>query len=290
VEREAQLGWEQRFGPIAAGAAFLAAVLLMVGLVLVQTVVLADAEQNDRSILLAIDGEPGALVASSIAQALSYIGVGVVLWYLFKATRHRRPEVPGWLLVMVLVGPLLLSVAAVLGALDRVDVAEEFAAGEPVRGGPGEKRAEELIDDRNTAGGLAGFVGSFTFAIALVLVSIHAMRAGLLSRFIGILGAVIGFILVVLPVPGIREVLQIFWLGSLAALFLGRWPGGRGPAWASGRAEPWPTAAQRAVSGTQDSVDRRSGVPESLDVDAPVAGEGEPAPARRSSRKRKRRS
>lgn len=289
METDAQLEWEQRFGRLAAGAAFASAVLLMVGLVLVQTVVLADADQNDRSILLAIDGEPGALVGSAIAQALSFLALGVVLWYLFKATRHRRPEVPAWLLAMVLLGPLLLSIAAVLGALDRVDIADEFAAGEPLRGAPGEKRAEDLLEDRNTAGGIAGFVGTFAIAIALVLVSIHAMRAGLVSRFIGILGAVIGFILVVLPVPGIREIVQIFWLGALAALFLGRWPGGRGPAWESGQAEPWPTAAQRAMRDTQDSVDRRSGVPEAATDDADEGGSGQAPAARRASRKRKRR-
>jgi hypothetical protein len=36
----------------------------------------------------------------------------------------------------------------------------------------------------------------------------------------------------------------MFWLGALGALFLGRWPGGRGPAWETGEAVPWPTMAE----------------------------------------------
>jgi hypothetical protein len=38
-------------------------------------------------------------------------------------------------------------------------------------------------------------------------------------------------------------VVQCFWLLLLAALFLGRWPNGQPPAWRTGNAEPWPSAA-----------------------------------------------
>ena len=37
----------------------------------------------------------------------------------------------------------------------------------------------------------------------------------------------------------------MFWLGALGLLFIGRWAGGRGPAWETGTAEPWPSAAER---------------------------------------------
>ena len=33
---------------------------------------------------------------------------------------------------------------------------------------------------------------------------------------------------------------------AMAALFLGRWPGGRGPTWASGEPEPWPSQMEMA--------------------------------------------
>ena len=37
----------------------------------------------------------------------------------------------------------------------------------------------------------------------------------------------------------------MFWLGALGGLFLGRWPGGRGPAWETGEPDLWPTPERR---------------------------------------------
>ena len=89
----------------------------------------------------------------------------------------------------------------------------------------------------------AGTVG---LAFLFVMLPLRARRVGLLSPFMGILGVVAGALIVFRgQLPGLATVIQAFWLGALGALVLGRWPGGRGPAWASGRAEPWPTAAQR---------------------------------------------
>jgi hypothetical protein len=83
-------------------------------------------------------------------------------------------------------------------------------------------------------------------AIALVMISINAMRAGLLSRFMGALGAVIGVVYALsIALAGGAGFLQLFWLPALAALFLDKWPGRRGPAWDSGEALPWPTPADR---------------------------------------------
>src|SRR5436190_17605633 len=70
------------------------------------------------------------------------------------------------------------------------------------------------------------------------------MRAGLLSRFMGVLGLILGA-LFVLPLIA-SPIIQLFWLLALGALFMGLWPGaGRGPAWESGEAEPWPTPPSR---------------------------------------------
>jgi hypothetical protein len=44
---------------------------------------------------------------------------------------------------------------------------------------------------------------------------------------------------------GGAPVVQLFWLIAMAMLFLGRWPQGRGPAWDSGEAIPWPSAADK---------------------------------------------
>ena len=87
--------------------------------------------------------------------------------------------------------------------------------------------------------GAAGYAGGLALGFAFVMISLNAMRAGLLTRFMGIIGIFSGilFVLPVIPLP----VVQSFWLGALAFLFAGRWPSGMPPAWASGRPSPWPS-------------------------------------------------
>ena len=97
-----------------------------------------------------------------------------------------------------------------------------------------------------------------------------------------ILGILAGILLVLPVLPPV--ILQAFWLGAVGALFLGRWPGGRGPAWETGEALPWPSAAQRrgqAVPEPGEPADE-------ADVEPDGSVESEPIPARPSSRKRKR--
>jgi hypothetical protein len=60
----------------------------------------------------------------------------------------------------------------------------------------------------------------------------------------GALGIFAG-LLVVLPIIAVAPILQPLWLLALGALFLQKWPGGVPPAWRTGQAEPWPTAAQQ---------------------------------------------
>ena len=63
------------------------------------------------------------------------------------------------------------------------------------------------------------------------------MRVGLLTRLLGYIGIASGAMMVLFPLP----IVQIFWLGALGFVLLGRWPGGDLPAWATGEAVPWPT-------------------------------------------------
>ena len=114
------------------------------------------------------------------------------------------------------------------------------------------------------------------------MLPLRARRVGLLSPFMGILGVVVGALIVFRSqFPGLATVVQAFWLGALGALLLGRWPGGRGPAWASGRAEPWPTAAQRRGLRPMPGEEQEP----TLD---PTPPEPEPVPERPKSRKRRR--
>src|SRR3954451_12050983 len=111
------------------------------------------------------------------------------------------------------------------------------------------KGPRTVADAISTQGGLItfakllGLLGSLTLAAGLVLVCLNAMRAGLLTRFYGVLGIITGAMLVLLPLP----IIQIFWLGALAMMFVGVWPGGLPPAWSAGEAMPWPGGRARGA-------------------------------------------
>ena len=98
---------------------------------------------------------------------------------------------------------------------------------------------------------LGNYLGVLLIAMATVLMSLNAMRVGLLTRFMGYFGIFAG-VLVIFPLVPI-PIVEGFWLVALAYLFTGRWPSGVPPAWRSGQAEPWPSSQelreQRATRG-----------------------------------------
>ena len=103
----------------------------------------------------------------------------------------------------------------------------------------------------------------------------------------GILGAIAGA-LVVFQLAGVSAIVQGFWLAALGVIFLGRWPGGRGPAWESGEAEPWPSARQRQAQLRGDPP-RGDPPPADPSTDgAPGTADPEPVPDRPPSRKRRK--
>jgi hypothetical protein len=236
--------------------------------------------------LLSIDEDSGAYLTSAVLSALASLLLAAVFLYLFRATLARGGGVPQWFVYLVIGAPLLYTVSKVAYAFDAVDIADKFASGEPIRGQAGADRATKLADASPVllAIQVAGGVG---VAFLFVMLPLRARRVGLLTPFMSILGVIAGA-LIVLPLGGISSVIQAFWLGALGALLLGFWPGGRGPAWESGTAEPWPSAAQRRglvpMSGEdeQGEPDRK---PAELD---PTPPEPEPVPERPTSRKRRR--
>jgi hypothetical protein len=314
VSSEDQLQWEARFARPAALAAFVAGLLTLAGTVVFQ------AALDDRrgiepqpDLLLSIDESPGNLIASAFLQAAAALLLVVVFYYLFRAIVHRVPQMPRWFVYLIFLGPAMYAISQLIVAFDRVDVAEMFAersysfpdADPPDRGDPdlrdcpairgqlGEDCAEELLSDN--ANGLAiglNVAGSVGVAFLYVMLPLRARRAGLLSPFMSILGVIAGVLIVLPLLPLVPVVIQAFWLGAIGALYLGNWPGGRGPAWESGKPEPWPMPARRrlgapggAEGAETDAAREEPGPPR---AESEAAPEPEPAPERPSSRKRKR--
>jgi hypothetical protein len=307
VTNEEQLQWEARFGRPAAVAAFAAGTLLLASTVILQSI-LEDREDVEplADFLLSVDASPSSLVIQSIVQGLGALCLIPVFYYLFRATVHRVSQIPRWFVYFIFAGPLLYAIAQVSGAIDRVDVAEMFAAQDytlddpdperlaeqcpAIRGEVGGDCAQELLQENaNIGAALPSLIGSVLVAFMYVMVPLRARRAGLLSPFMAILGVIAGVLLVLQLVPIVPVILQAFWLGAVGALFLGNWPGGRGPAWESGEPDPWPTAAERRGLAPPPEQDADGGPAGGANGGGPSAPpEPEPVPDRPSSRKRKR--
>jgi hypothetical protein len=278
VTRDEQLAWEARWArPVGIAAIAAALLLLFSGFVFPQE----DRERVEPfpDALLSIDANPDAYLAYTLLPVVGALLTMAVFYYLFRATQGRGGGVPGWFLYIVVAGPVIYAVSQVLFSLELRDLAEEFAAGSPIRGEAGEDRAEDLGDFSPVVEGLRS-AGVVSLAFVYVMLPLRARRVGLVSPFMGILGVIVG-ILIVFAALGFGPIIQAFWLGSIALVILDNWPGGRGPAWDSGEAEPWPTAAQRRGLAPMPGEEPR------LDPDAPPP-EPEPVPERPASRKRRK--
>jgi hypothetical protein len=237
-EKQAQLEWEARAGRLAAIAAF-ASVAFVLASTIVQASVGARTTKTSESLRVAHE-HSAAITVYAICVALSFLALMPVLLYLYRAAKFRRPEVPSVTAICAILGPILIAVTTIGAIFATLHVANQF-----VNTGPQtEKHAKDLV----RSGALpifraVGIPGGLATAIALVLVGLHSMRAGLLSRFMGILGIIAGVLAVIplAPVP----IVQMFWTAALGLLLLNRWPGGRGPAWEAGETVPWPTAQSR---------------------------------------------
>lgn len=274
-EREAQREWERRRAPLAAATAVAAAILPMCGAI-VGAQTLADQPKDSASRLLYFDAHSGELLAYAVLLSLGALALAFPMYYLYRATRFRRPQLPRVAVGLLLTGCLLLAVVQIGSQVVLADRAADFARTDKTY--EGAKAVFDLPGLQALGGG--GLAAQLALAFAFVLISLNAMRAGLLTRFMGFLGVIVG-VLFVLPLAPGPPVVQSFWLLALAALLLGRWPSGVPRAWEEAREVPWPTRQEMVEQAQRE----REGEPAATPEPATAAG---PAPARSSSASRKR--
>jgi hypothetical protein len=229
---EFEARWRTR---AAIGSAAGAALVLAGGIALVTT--LSDSKTNElTSQLLFYDRHSSSLLLATIVSGLGSICMIAPLLYLFRATKARRPALPGVAMITAWFGPIATGVGQIALQVVLLDKAHTFAT----TGAQTYAQAKHLTDE-GILKAMQGLVlaGQLSLGFAFVLISLNAMRVGLLTRFMGVLGIIVG-VLFVIPL-GTLQVVQPFWLLTLTALFLGRWPSGVPPAWKTGKAEPWPS-------------------------------------------------
>jgi hypothetical protein len=249
VETQQQLDWEARVGRPVAVAAFASALLLFVWLFYANSIVDEPPEDTVEGLKLITEHESEVLLAT-VLQSLATALLAVPLWFLFKAAKFRRPETPRFAKWLALIAPVLLAAMTIVRQFIQIDVAHTVTdqlSQQPLHHDAAVDYArEELARGAAPVFEAVVLASTLGLAFAFVLVSLNAMRSGLLSRFMGILGIIVGG-LFVLPLLGQVPFVQLFWVGAIGMLALGKWPqGGRGPAWETGEADPWPTARERA--------------------------------------------
>jgi hypothetical protein len=276
-----QLAWEARQRPRAGIAGGLGA-LALIGYLVLQQVVASGAPTSsfitslqhglqrgplDRMpslqtpVFQYLHDHSALVIAAGVLGLLGYVGLGWAVGFLGVATRARRPVLPRWAVLLALAGGVVLGIGILVVQVGNVTKASDFLSG------------PRTVADATTSSSLFAFgrilqlLASLMLALGLVLVSLNAMRAGMLTRMFGVLGVITGASLVIFPLP----IVQVFWLAALALLCLGAWPGGLPPAWASGREEPWPStrpqpaprparapASQRPPTGSRGKRKKRS--------------------------------
>lgn len=298
---EETLAWEAE-NRSRAGSAAIAAGALLFGTFLfaifgfsgAPNVVLTDGMRDLLSQPLG-DGRKGLLTAKAMWYAdhavllilvtlLTTIGtmlIAMVLGYLYRATDARRPSKGRFLLFLALIGPILYGLGPLISVVtvalqSRSYVADgvfsTVGAHEAVGSGTGIVVAQVFVG-----------IGQLATAAAVGFISYFAMQVGLLTRFLGILGVIVGGLLILPAFFGPPAIIQSFWLVALGLMILGRSrvvP----PAWAEARAIPWPSRQQLAESGSDPGVPRPASAASAEDEASP--GSPSAAPARR---KRKRR-
>lgn len=229
------------------------------------------------------DNRAAGLLATYVVQGFGAILTAATLGYLFRATKARRPELPRAALYGAVVGPVMLGISLIAQGVAFAIEVHHFISKHDL--------STKAAHDALNGGVLLGTqvlhtAASLAVAFAFVLVSINAMRVGVITRFMGVLGAIVGA-LFVLPL-GSSFLVQSFWMISFGLMLLGRLPSGIPPAWEAGVAVPWPT--QQELREQRGEVQ----APKTPAKSPPAAAgdvDGEAAPktvAHSSSKKRKR--
>ena len=234
-----QLLYESRVSKRQAAVAVAAGVLLICSAVVQLAGPHTTVDELTLDLITAHKRFPLDLIGAML-NALGFIGVALTLSYLFGISRARNPDMGVWIRILALLGGGLAAISGVVYAAVIAIKANDFVS----HGTQTYQQAHALTSGAGfVALPLLGQFAALLLAIGFVMTSLHAMRVGLLPKFLGYLGIFSG-VLVLFPIGSPVPIVQGFWLFAVGYLISGRWPSGVPPAWRSGKAERWPTAAE----------------------------------------------
>jgi hypothetical protein len=284
MNAEEQLAYEARVRDRQSVIAAVAAILLVAGTVV--QLIGPQSKVAELTLELITDNKrAGYDIAAAVLNGLGFLALAWTISFLHQAARARNPErVRPWMTPMAWFGASLATLATVVYAIVVAVKSHEFVT----TGAQTYQQGNALLSSPIVGVvQIAALLGIFVLALSVVLVALNAMQQGLLTRMMGYMGVVIG-ILIVFPLIQV-PIFQALWLAALAYLFSGRWPSGLPPAWSTGRAEPWPPAAQvRAEQAAARNAARGGGAKPAPTPQPQPAAAGVPARTRSSTPKRKR--
>jgi hypothetical protein len=302
---EENLAWEAQWAPRAATVAMLAGLFTIGGTVL-QGIALRNRPQvtlfdglrdigdptNQHGLLEEtlkfVNDKIAVLTLGQVLTALAAPLTALALIYLFRATRARNPALGQAALIAVAIGGVASFVGILVGQV-AVDLSVSDFVGAADHSTPAAHDA--LQPSAALTAGLIGFIGHVALGLGFVMVSLNAMRVGLLTRFMGVLGIMAGVFLA-FPFFSI-PIVQAFWLVAAGVLFLGKLPN-MPPAWETGRAEPWPSRQEMLQAQGKLPPQRGAGrgAPPSAATPPPAdplqAGPERPEHSRSKKKKRRR--
>jgi hypothetical protein len=277
---------EARQRPRVAIVAGLAAVLTIAAPLIVRLAIGSDSPDNALASALVQSDHRTAVLIGAFVSVLGLLAITYVVDFILRATAART-QVQSFIRPLLVVGGIALAIfSGVLQIVTSIRI-HHFATESSL--------TWNELKDASDYGPLVfvGIAAQFAFAIGVILVSLNAMRVGLLSRFLGYLGvfSAVLFVIAILPLP----IVQVYWLAMLGLLLWGFSRAREPPAWASGRAEPWPTAAEMREQRVRAAEERRGerspqGTPLEAGDDAmddEDAATPVPANARRKRKKRR---
>jgi hypothetical protein len=239
-----------------------------------------------------IDHHAAGLILAAVLVAAATLAMIPVLRYLYSATSFRLqrafeavaapasstngggspprprgvPRLPRAALLLAVGGACLGAVCLLAAQIVDVIKAHDFV-GQAARSHAAVNEASNSTPHLLLTS--LAFASQLALAFAYVMIPLNAMRAGLLTRFMGVLGIISGALSILLP-P--LQVLQAFWLVAVGMLLLGRAGTPLPPAWESGESEPWPS---------QQTLRERRGT---RAADEAAVAEPPPAPVPRAPR------
>jgi hypothetical protein len=279
MEREQQLRWEAERRPLAAAATFGAGFLTLAGGV-AAAIAYRDFPKDSSSRVIFYHDHALSLLLVAIVLGIAALLLAVTLDYLFRAVKARRPELPTVARFAALFGPIAVAVGQIVQQVVITSKSADYVKTDQTYQG-----AKHVLEaDPILAAAILRQAGVLALGFAFVIICLNAMRVGLLTRFMGVLGIIVG-VLFVIPIGSPLPIVQAFWLMATGLLLAGRWPNGVPSAWELGVSVPWPSQQE-----AREARDRERG----LDPPSPKAAAPEPVaatpdgPVHPSSKKRKR--